>query len=151
MKALKGCCFALTAMLVVSLYVVAPIAVTFRPVLGGLLRPLAAAIAITLLCAMGIITVLRRAAPFVAEPRGLLTMPVVPNCEIPAWQERYLGHVVKVSSPYGPGTSLANGGPGPLPPGSIPERPARPGPRPQTRRTRGRHRSQKSRYRNRAS
>lgn len=150
MKTLKCCCLVCTAFMVVFLYIVAPIAMTLRPMLGGLLRPLVAAIVITLLCATGIITILRRSAPIATGPRGLLMMPVVPNPEILVRQESNWGHVVRFPYSHGSSTSLANGGSGPLAPMSMLERPARPAARPQTGRPRGRHRSQNHRYRGRA-
>jgi hypothetical protein len=150
-KMLKFCCFACTASAVVSLYVVAPMAVAFRPVLGGLLRPFILAIVVTLLCVSGIISILRRSAPFVTEPRGLLMMPVVvPNPEIRSGQERYLGHVVRFPVPYGLEASVADGGSAPLARGWMSERPARLASGPQRGRSRGRHRSQSRRGRDRA-
>lgn len=151
MKLLRFFCFAFTALTVVSLYVVAPMAAGFRPVLGGLLCPFILSIAVTALCVTGIISILRRSAPFVTESRGLLMMPVVvPNSEIRPRQERYLGHVVRFPFPYGSEESAADSGSAPLVLGWMSERPAHLASRPQKGRSRGRHRSQSRRGRYRA-
>jgi Dolichyl-phosphate-mannose-protein mannosyltransferase len=73
--ALKLLSFTAMGSAIVTLYVVVPVAVTLRPVVGGLLTPLAAAFAITLACGAAIVTSLRRASPGstgTTDPPGVL-------------------------------------------------------------------------------
>ena len=77
MKTIKLFFFTVTSGAVVGVYAVAPFAVSLRPVVGGLLMPAIIAVGIVTACAIRIVTVLRRAAPFADAASDLLIMPVV--------------------------------------------------------------------------
>jgi hypothetical protein len=141
MRLLRFCFFSLTAGIIVSLYVVAPMAISFRSVLSGLLLPFAAAAEVTVVCAVCIVAILRRAAPFVRDSKDLLTMPVLPDPGTALVDERRAGHVVVLPAMRNTLMSASIAGSGPGAPGSIQERPGRPVARPVTARPRGRHRS----------
>jgi hypothetical protein len=85
-KVLRLIFFSATGTAVVCVYAVAPIAVGLRPLLGGFLLPFAIAFAVIGVCAVRIVVILRRTAPFTETSSELLTMPVL-NLDSPPAQE----------------------------------------------------------------
>jgi len=77
MKILRLLFFTITGSAIVTLYVVTPIIVTFRPVLGGMLWPVAVAFALIAPCAVRIIAILRRTAPIITDSDDLLAIPLL--------------------------------------------------------------------------
>jgi len=76
-KTVKLFLFTATGGAVVGVYAVAPFALSLRPELGGLLLPAGLALVIVGGCALKIVTVLQRTAPFANDYSDLLTMPVI--------------------------------------------------------------------------